>query len=60
MRKLAVAALSGNSYKVTAAASIKEAKELYDKENGEFDLYSYGLDRQPGGEGENSDVVSWE
>jgi general secretion pathway protein G len=29
-------------------------------EHGEVDIYSYGLDNQPGGEGENSDVVSWQ
>lgn len=29
-------------------------------ENGEFDLYSYGADGAPGGDGENADVVSWE
>ncbi len=29
-------------------------------EHGEFDLYSYGADKQPGGDGENADVVSWE
>ena len=27
--------------------------------HGEVDIYSYGLDNQPGGEGENSDVGSW-
>jgi general secretion pathway protein G len=29
-------------------------------EHGDFDLYSFGADGQQGGEGENSDVVSWE
>jgi len=29
-------------------------------EHGEFDLYSYGSDKQPGGDGEKADVVSWE
>jgi len=29
-------------------------------EHGEYDLISYGLDGQPGGTEENSDVVSWE
>jgi general secretion pathway protein G len=24
-----------------------------------FDLYSLGADGQPGGEGENADIVSW-
>lgn len=28
--------------------------------HGEYDLYSYGLDGTPGGEGENKDVTSWE
>jgi general secretion pathway protein G len=27
---------------------------------GDFDLISYGADRQPGGEAENADVNSWE
>jgi general secretion pathway protein G len=27
---------------------------------GDYDLYSYGLDGQPGGEGENKDLASWE
>lgn len=26
----------------------------------EYDLYSYGLDGTPGGEGENKDILSWE
>jgi len=29
-------------------------------EHGEFDIVSMGADGQPGGEGENADVVSWE
>ncbi len=29
-------------------------------ENGEYDLYSYGADNQPGGEGKNKDINSWE
>ena len=29
-------------------------------EHGEVDIYSYGLDNQPGGDKENSDVVSWQ
>jgi general secretion pathway protein G len=29
-------------------------------EHGEYDIISYGLDGQPGGEGENADVTSWE
>jgi len=28
-------------------------------EHGDYDLISYGLDKAPGGEGENEDVVSW-
>lgn len=28
--------------------------------NGPYDLYSYGADNTPGGEGENRDLVSWE
>ncbi len=28
-------------------------------EHGEFDLYSYGKDGQPGGEGEAADIVNW-
>jgi len=27
--------------------------------NGEYDLFSYGADGVPGGEGEDADVVSW-
>jgi general secretion pathway protein G len=29
-------------------------------ENGAYDLFSYGKDNAPGGEGENEDIVSWE
>ncbi len=29
-------------------------------EHGEYDLYSLGADGQPGGEGEDKDVVSWD
>jgi len=29
-------------------------------EHGEIDIFSYGLDKQPGGTGEDTDVVSWE
>ena len=29
-------------------------------ENGAYDLYSYGRDNAPGGEGEDADIVSWE
>lgn len=28
-------------------------------EHGEYDIVSFGADRTPGGEGENTDVVSW-
>lgn len=28
-------------------------------EHGEYDLLSHGKDRQPGGSGENEDIVSW-
>ena len=29
-------------------------------QHGDYDLYSYGADGNPGGEGENQDVNSWE
>jgi general secretion pathway protein G len=29
-------------------------------QNGEYDLYSYGADNQPGGDRKNKDVNSWE
>ena len=29
-------------------------------QNGEYDLYSYGADKQPGGDGKNRDINSWE
>lgn len=29
-------------------------------DHGDYDLYTYGLDGQPGGTGENVDVTSWE
>lgn len=29
-------------------------------QRGAFDLYSHGADGQPGGEGEDADIVSWE
>lgn len=28
-------------------------------EQGDYDLFSYGADRSPGGEGENQDIASW-
>ncbi len=33
---------------------------VFPGEHGEFDLTSYGADGQPGGEGENADINSWE
>lgn len=32
----------------------------YPGTHGEYDLFSYGADKSPGGEGENKDVNSWE
>jgi len=29
-------------------------------EHGDYDLWSYGADGEPGGEGENADVTSWD
>jgi general secretion pathway protein G len=29
-------------------------------EHGDFDIWSYGADRQQGGEGKNADITSWE
>ena len=29
-------------------------------EHGDYDLFSYGADGQPGGEGENADITNWE
>lgn len=29
-------------------------------QNGAYDLYSYGADKNPGGEGDNADINSWE
>ena len=31
----------------------------YPGQNGEFDIFSYGADKAPGGEKENRDIVSW-
>jgi general secretion pathway protein G len=39
----------GNAYKYRAPG-----------QHGEYDLWSEGLDGSPGGEGENSDIVSWD
>jgi general secretion pathway protein G len=32
----------------------------YPGEHGDFDIYSYGADGQPGGEDKNADITSWE
>ena len=32
----------------------------YPGEHGEYDLWSYGADGQPGGTGENADITNWE
>ncbi|MCF6225646.1 MAG: type II secretion system major pseudopilin GspG [Xanthomonadales bacterium] len=32
----------------------------YPGQHGEYDIYSYGADGQPGGEGKNADINSWE
>lgn len=32
----------------------------YPGDNGEFDVLSYGADGEPGGEGKDADIVSWE
>ncbi len=29
-------------------------------EHGDYDLWSYGADGQPGGEGENADITNWD
>lgn len=29
-------------------------------EHGEFDIFSYGADKSPGGEGKNADITSWD
>lgn len=31
----------------------------YPGEHGDYDLYSFGKDGQPGGEGDNADVTNW-
>jgi len=38
----------------------KEYQYRYPGEHGSFDIYSYGADDSPGGEGDDADVVSWE
>jgi general secretion pathway protein G len=32
----------------------------YPGDHGDFDIYSYGADGQPGGEDKNADINSWE
>ena len=32
---------------------------LYPGQHGEFDVYTYGADGQPGGEGINADLGNW-
>jgi general secretion pathway protein G len=32
----------------------------YPGEHGDFDIYSYGADGQPGGEDKNADITSWD
>jgi general secretion pathway protein G len=32
----------------------------YPGDHGEFDLFSYGADGEPGGEDENADITNWE
>lgn len=32
---------------------------LYPGEKGDYDLFSYGADGKPGGEGNNKDIVNW-
>jgi general secretion pathway protein G len=33
---------------------------VFPGEHGEFDIYSLGADGQPGGDGKNADINSWE
>jgi general secretion pathway protein G len=33
---------------------------VYPGEHSDFDIYSYGADGQPGGDGKNADINSWE
>jgi len=37
-----------------------EYRYRYPGEHGDYDLWSYGADGQPGGEGENAEIRSWE
>ncbi|MGD2130552.1 MAG: type II secretion system major pseudopilin GspG [Lysobacterales bacterium] len=38
----------------------REYEYRYPGEHGEFDIYSLGADGQPGGDGRNADINSWE
>jgi general secretion pathway protein G len=38
----------------------REYVYVYPGEHGEFDIYSLGADGQPGGEGRNADINSWD
>jgi general secretion pathway protein G len=38
----------------------EEYQYRYPGEHGEFDIVSYGPDKQMGGEGRNADITSWE
>jgi general secretion pathway protein G len=38
----------------------REYVYVYPGEHGDFDIYSYGADGQPGGDGKNADINSWE
>ena len=38
----------------------EEYQYRYPGEHGEFDIVSYGPDKQMGGEGRNADIKSWE
>ena len=37
----------------------KPYKYRFPGEHGDYDIYSYGKDGQPGGTGENADINSW-
>lgn len=38
----------------------REYVYVYPGEHGDFDIYSFGADGQPGGEDKNADINSWE
>jgi len=38
----------------------REYEYRYPGDHGDFDIYSLGADGQPGGEGKNADINSWE